>query len=96
MSINVNTQAQAAALNEIDRWSQYLNNALADVAKDIAEAQEAIANGQGTIFTPNTAKVEEYAAKRNALIELSPALDLDGEWLETALKGNRAFYTVAE
>lgn len=96
MSITVNTQAQAATLREIDRWTEYLDKELQKVASDTSAYMAAIANGECCYFAPDTTKVKEYAAKRDALLELTSVLDIKTEWLQTALKGGRAFYTVAE
>lgn len=96
MRITVNTKGQVAALREIDRWTEYINKELQKVARDTESYMTCIANGTYGFCSPNTTKVQEYVAKRDALLELISALDIKDEWLEMALKGNRAYYVVAE
>ncbi|CQD05003.1 hypothetical protein [Corynebacterium striatum] len=95
MSIIVNTTAQAEYLSNLDRVSRQLQNELETVARDTQNYMDAIARGEYCHFTPNSSNVEALAAKRNVLIELASALNLEAEWLQVALTGKSAFYEVA-
>lgn len=94
-SITVNTTAQVEFLNNLDRVSRRLQDALNIIALDTQNYLESIARGEYCHFTPNSSSVEELAAKRNALIELAPAMGIEDEWMHAALTGSDAFYDIA-
>ena len=91
-NITVKSHALAAVLNEIAKWSDNLNDELTKIARETAQAQEALAAGNWIAFTPDTAKVSECHSKREALISVTKALGVTAEELAQAMAPGRPYF----